>query len=62
MNSEECILYLLRHYGTVVPKDVIEILPDRYDLGISKNEFRIILDKLISSGQIEVTYSHGSLI
>lgn len=55
MNSEECILYLLRHYGTVVPKDVIEILPDQYDLGISKNEFRIILDKLISSGQIEVT-------
>lgn len=55
MNSEECILYFLRHYGTVVPKDVIEILPDQYDLGISEDEFRIILDKLVSSGQIEVT-------
>lgn len=45
-----------------MPKDLIEILPDRYDLGISEDEFRIILDELISSGQIEVTYSHGSLI
>lgn len=55
MNSEECILYILRHYGAAVPKNVIEILPDRYDLGISENEFRIILNKLISSGQIEET-------